>query len=241
MPVGQPDWYASGQSQDLSTSIDIGELAARLGSAINYDRTGKLLFQDTFTRLDGLWVVTDGGISVAPAVDTTYAEYDDSALKTTLNIGVANYFVLSKYFRMWQDSFLSIEISNYSAFRPDAIKVAITKVQDQIAQYFNAWFYSGLTALKVLKTGLAWDVVFTGHTYEYDTHRFNTIKLDVDFANNYYRQVSVDDKVYDLSTYESHQAAFATPNVCLIDLSFYGHATQALVHYLDRVILTIDE
>ena len=241
MPVGTPDWYSSGQSSEVSSSIDIGELAARLGSAVNYDRTGKLLFQDTFTRLDGLWTVSDHGISVAPAVDSAIAEYANSALKTTLNVGVANYFMLYKYFRMWPNSYLSLEIANYSAFRPDVIKIAITKIYNQVAQYFNAWFFDGMTALKVLASGLVYTTVFSGHTYEYDTHRFNTIKLDLDFGANYYRQIGVDDKLYDLSAIASHQGNLAAPNVCLVELYFYGHATQALVHYLDRVIMTIDE
>lgn len=241
MPVGQADWTPSGQSPIQTASVDIGELAARLGSAVNYDRTGKLLYQDTFTRLDGLWAVVDGGYSAAPAADTARAEYGGSSLKTTLQVGTAKYYGLSRYFKTWQDEKLSVEIACNFNFMPNLIHLGFSTYKEQVSQIAAIELRNNCTELYVLVSGLTYTAVFTGHTYELTTARFNTIKLDIDFSTLYYRQLRIDDKLYDLSSYAVHEGTLAVANQSLIDLSFYGHATQAVVHYLDRVIFTIDD
>ncbi|GAI74201.1 unnamed protein product, partial [marine sediment metagenome] len=56
-----PDWWGNVPSETLHGGLDTGELAARLGSIVTFDRRGNIVWMDEFENGLGPWEVSGGG------------------------------------------------------------------------------------------------------------------------------------------------------------------------------------
>lgn len=241
MPVGQQDWSSSGQSPTVSTTFDVGELAARLGSSVNYDRSGRLLMADTFQALNGMWVKTTSGVIIDPIIDYTYWEYDFSSLETLIDVGASNNFSLTRHLRTWQDSKLSLEMAFYYDHPPANVYITFGQILDQV-QYVGQIRFTNSMQECQLTTGNAGTVtLFSAASFIFGTGRFATLKYDINMANLYQRLLRIDDKSYDLSAYTLGSSALGLPNETFVQIRVYGHASLEVDFFIDRVILTIDD
>lgn len=240
MPVGQPDWSPTGQAPVVTGNFDSAELAVRLGSAVNYDRTGKLLFSDVFTRYDGLYTATKIGAVVGPAVDTNIAEYADSSLLSTIPLGVGNRITLGRLLRTWQNENLSVEAGFYTDQIPNRFSVRFQQNVDGVAANAIVIIDTAGTRLRYLDSAAAYQTITTLTTTPLTYKFFSAIKLDVDFTNNEYRGVWLNDVFYNLSNITLRTIANASPNHQLIEIACDGNAGSALAFYLDRILVTVD-
>lgn len=241
MPIGQADWSRSGQSANVGVGLDTSELAVRLGSSVNFDRTGKVLFQDNFTRLDGLWSITSLGISAAPAVQNAIAEYYDSALSFALVAGSGNFVRMQRRFRSWRNTRLSLEVSAHHSGAPSMV-------------YFNIWKYDGTNVYTVrfqLITGctVVQYMDNTGNFVTLDTlspafffeDHFHTLKIDFDGYLHEYVRLRLDELTYDMAGIPLFFAPSTELPRLQLDMYFYGMNLVVNTWYVDHVIITEDE
>ena len=240
MPVGRPDWYVTGQSNVIETDFDTGELAARLGSCVNYDRSNKVIYLDNFTRLDSLYQITNVGVGVPLAINTNYAIYGGSSVSAQINLGAANNLQIYRPVRLWEDSRLSFE-------------VAI--LWDQIPSVFNMTFYyslgnltyepmiqiiTGGTVLQVRDSLGLWHTLETFGTSIFTSSLWLTMKLQVDTENHDYISFRLNENYYDPSAYGYTTTPIVRPNQTLPYLRVWGNAGAALTFWLDHWLVAED-
>lgn len=240
MPIGRPDWYSSGLSEISATLDDMAELAVRLGSAVNYDRTGKIIFIDTFTRFDGLYTVTSSGVASGPAVTSTIAETDNSSLHTQLSLGIANNVSIARSSRTWSGKVLSIEVGFNCDVLPDQIYFTCGNVVD-------GYFYNGI--IRVTSAGTLFEVYdnASGYvTFETASYTpllnlaFNAMKIAVDMSTKKYLYFRLNNVEYDLTQYNLYSGIDLSADYISNVIKVFGNSGSVLNFYLDRMIITED-
>jgi len=73
MPHGAPDWSNVVKYYQVHRLDDMAELAARLGSVVQYDRRGDVFFMDSFENGKGKWFVASDGVGGQFIIDHEYA------------------------------------------------------------------------------------------------------------------------------------------------------------------------
>lgn len=70
MAHGTPDWWGNVPSETVHGGVDTGELAARLGSIVTFDRRGNIVWMDAFENGLGPWEWSGSGANNAVNLGT---------------------------------------------------------------------------------------------------------------------------------------------------------------------------
>jgi hypothetical protein len=240
MPVGRPDWYNAGQSQNVPSMFDMAELAVRLGSPIIYDRSGKMLFIEIFSRLDALWAKTDVGIGTTGALDTTTLETGLSSIKWITNVGAANYEQWSRYFRTIVTAKLGLEVGVMVNIGNAPIMIGM-EVYDGV-NYTDYQVYLDTPNLRLYYKNNAGALIqFT--TFNFDIGLapfFSPLKLHIDNSPGQYTRLSFNGDDFDMTGLEARQVASAYPPCVRCYFRGYGSGLGAATWHLDRLFLSED-
>jgi len=241
MPHGGPDWGTSGKISTVHTIEDLGELAARLGSIVTFDRRGNVIWYDDFESGVHQWipVLTAGRGSVE--WDGNYSlKGGFSAKLTTGNVAgdkitVERWLTTPVLSRIGYElsfklpvflDFLHFLIDVYDGTYNHIIQFNWIKAT-MTWQYWGPDFaYHNLTPIMALST--ANDI-------------FHTVKVAADLTTGYYVRLIVNNTVYDLSgkQYRRVGAGFE-PHLGLCYDITNDRAAKASSH-LDDVIFTQNE
>jgi hypothetical protein len=240
MPIGRPDWYNVGQSNVIDTMSDMAELAVRLGSPVNYDRSGKTIVYDVFDRLDGLYTITDNNAITLWSLENSRLEYGANSLYTQLNINEANWSRVTRDFRLWGGKYLSLEISLNYDYVPHQIVFSFNTYFEDVLRTVSIQLTDDLTTLNVYDS--------TGTFQTFDTLSaeptietiFNVLRLIYDIENNQFVAFAVNNTIWGLTDYDLRTQTSVAVDHLYFALTVYGHATQALQCWLDRLIISED-
>lgn len=240
MPQGRPDWYNAGKSESVSSMEDMGELAVRLGCAVNYDRTGKVIWADDFTHFDALYQLLGAGIAVNWARDVTQFESGDASLSGQLNAGAANWIGLMKYCRGWQLATLSLEVAVCCDWEPDHIYIQLRKYQPGEAGWGQILVDVNAGTLSVQHDAGAWSQFATPDFQLWSNVFYMPFKVDIDLATMTYVRFRAGESVYDISDYNLVAVAPVAQRYLMGYIYVYGNAGNPLTVWLDRFIFTED-
>lgn len=241
MPIGTPDWSRAGLSANVVASFDVAELAARLASPVNYDRTGKTVHIDTFEHVDGLVTLAASGAAVAPARDTAVYEFGGGSVKTTLNIGASNYTQILKFIRTWEGERLSVEIAFVTLSIPDKVLIDFYHWYNTVGYLGSIYLDNGCTEFTIEDGTLGTTVIesFSGSILR--TYIMNIIKIVMNPTTGMYVKGNFNSHDWDLSDYELQPQASDSKDFAYLDFKIYGNAASQLVSYVDRIIFSEDE
>ena len=240
MPRGTPDWYNAGQSNIAVSLSDMGELAVRLGSPVSFDRSGKTIYFDEFSHFDGLYTVSNsGGVSDFQA-DTARYEYGGGSAKAVIGVGTANWCNLTRYFRMWGGKYLSCEIALNTDYIPNILGFTIDVVYQGILHYAIVKIIDDMKTFQVFRTGGVYETFKTFTTTPYVTTMFNVLRLIYDIEEETYVGFTFNDQTFSLTDYVLHTTTDNSGHKFLFTLVVFGHSTQQLSAWLDRIIISED-
>lgn len=241
MPIGNPDWYRSGQSATVQSGIDTHELAVRLGSEVNYDRTGKVMFRDVFTRFDGLYVVTKNLITSGPLPDTIKAEYGGSSAKTVHQANNNAWVLIERSLRSWDGAKISAEIGLHTTRIP-------TQVILRMYQNFNNMQYQAECGFDTTGTRIYYKnsagvstELLTYASSPWQFLMFHALKMDLDLSLGQYARIRFNNKLFDMTGIPIQQGGGAGPERLIVQLAIYGTVAGAMDSHLDRIVITEDE
>lgn len=241
MPVGRPDWYNAQKSSNLVTLSDMGELAVRLGSFINYYRDGKVVFYDTFTKLESSW--NDAGIGVAGAavISNSYYVTDGASVYNTINTGISNYWYLSKQVPSWNKDVVSFETALLASGLPDNIGLYITYYGTLTAYLFGIKYYPATGNLYYIDATGSTVLFTTGPSGILPDNYFLPFKLSGDNESGYYKSLRIGAYEYDMSALLGQAATPNPTGSTTLTFRIAGNASGNINVHIDRVILTEDE
>lgn len=200
MPRGAPDFGMYAVKEVTASISDMGEVAARLGSIVTYDKRGDVIDFDNFENPLLKWVV-ESFIDGYGRLDSTYAKSGSQSMKLhTGNVGDAK-VEMHRYFPIQKSRKLGIELSFSLSSRNCDLWFYYRYWSG--TRYYDASFRFDPLDRKIyvwdgeadewIKVADTWGIQIGGYF-------FHTIKLVVDFDTALYKRLLFDDGEYDISS-----------------------------------------
>lgn len=241
MAHGKPDWNRTAGGLTTYQMDDLGELAARQGSIVTYDRRGDVIYLDDFEGSLLRWEFTPGGTGSAAALSTVAARSGIQSLLLTAgsdgnrNSEVQHLMPLPRVSTIGLEfSFFlpaAIESLEYQMFFSDSINAIIARVRvsddDDELLFLNSG--AGFTVFKTalpLNNGLG---------------LFHTGKLIVDWQAREYIAFIFDDISYDLSGNALQTSGLPVGYRSFFRIVLTGGAGDNDTCHIDDVIITQNE
>lgn len=241
MAKGTPDWYKAGLSQNVVAQFDVGELAARLYSPVNYDRTGKVFFIDTFDKLDALVETLSVGETAGPAFTDTVGEFGGGSILCSVAAGAGNGFTIKRYARAWVSQRLSVEWG--FAVEDTIDNVSLYLGYDNLSTAYEGLFYFTNDCTEIwyglAGGGFAHFDDVPGNAFH--SNVMNVIKMVINPVNASYELLQMNDLTWDISGVALPSVGSVDKNHVYSTLGFLPNLTDAFTVYVDRVIFSEDE
>jgi len=241
MVRGAPDYGIYAPKSVTAVMSDMGELAARLGSIVIFDRRGDVVCLDDFESPDIQWLDTDDGVQTV-RLDSTSFKSGSQACKlhnkaaAGLGVGIARSFK-----RLGSDR-IGIEISFSNPPDTSYLDIHITHYNGvgRYLAYVQLNFSTKVVQVRISPD--AWQVLDSSFKVFEENFCFTPVKLVCDFEAGKYVKLLIGNVEHDLSAYAINYAAgVATPReLVYYDLGNDATATAADI-YLDDFILTQNE
>lgn len=244
MPRGQADFGMYAPKTVGATLADMADLAVRLGSIVEYDRRGDVIYIDDFETPKGKYIDASYGTGSKAILDSSVAKSGAQSIKLVTGGTINQYSRTQHYMPLSALGRLGLKVSA-SLHRMDAFastfvlwletytgtQLVNAKIQIDvdggILKYFdeNGWqtFESGL------------------ELYALYSFIFHNMKMVIDLDTNKYVRFLIDSLSYDLSAYSLNtstntRAPYSVAVFTLTDL--YGRVWNC---WLDDLVFTINE
>jgi len=241
MPHGGPDWGTGGEVKTIYTIEDLGELAARLGSIVTFDRRGNVLFVDSFEDMTGSWSPCTGYGETTVEISGERSRSGGFSYKLPTAAYDDDYALIERYFPYPVLSRFGFEFS----FDQDSNTGKIN---------LQVFLYTGTTRFTI---GIEWSAA-TDTWYYFDSlgtyhalsptmklcrgnKLFNTAKLVIDCITKEYVRFICNNTAFDLAGLKLNELAQVTPPYMRIEIASYNEAATASITYIDDVIITQNE
>jgi len=241
MAKGQPDFGQYAPTETIVSISDLGELAARLGSIVTFDRRGNVIWFDDFEGGVGKWesyLVGTGASLAACALYSRNGAFSAELLKgdkTTDHAQMSHYWpypVLSKL--GCEISFTSNDNITYIEFRQ--------YIFDGTNRHHAELRYdTANNKLQYLDEDGNYQDLATGLVLLSGFYLFNTIKVVIDPATQQYVRVILNDVEYDMSGIDYRLTANAASPYWIQTVKIDEGIAAAYGIYVDDVILTQNE
>lgn len=241
MARGQADYGALATKEVGASVSDMGEVAARLGSIVIYDKRGDVVDFDNFEEPVIRWLA---GYSVAAGsvqLDSTYAKSGSQTLKIVTGAGASATEVVTTLLSVLASKRLGIEISFKS-------------LSSNVNLHFWIYYYDGIhyygaelkidrvllkIYLKIAAIPETWAEVVDLTTFNADI--WYTIKLVMDFNINTYVRLMFSDKEYDVSAYNLLSGNAVISPYVYIGMTIKNRVASSGSVWIDDFILTQEE
>jgi len=241
MAHGSPDWGASRPVTTIYQLSDLGELAARLGSIVTFDRRGDVVWLDDFEDNIEKWDYTTLGTGAAVALSTDKARNGAKSCKLTCGNTIGNITYIYRTIgapivatkigaevSMILDPFIMIYFYIEVYKPPTAYRVTIRyNPIDNVLQYQNlAGGYEDLLVGLDLQGGNSW----------------HTLKIVGDFSSTgQYDRVLLNNLTPDVAGVASYQFATAVEDQLRVVIMASSLTAANRSMYVDDVIITQNE
>lgn len=241
MPHGGPDWGTLGPLGTIYTIEDLGELAARLGSIVTFDRRGNVVWLDDFESGIGKWEPYFVGTGAALASTSEAARNGAFSAELTKGTDTSDHTQMGHTWYYPTVSKVGFEVSftsngnlTYIIFRQQLF--------DGTNRHWAELRYDHITnKLQYLDKNEAYQDLATNLVLTVGYYAFHTIKIVIDIATRKYVRVILDNVEYDMSTIDYRVTApfaiLSWVQVVKIDEGIAGNQSICV----DDVILTQNE
>lgn len=241
MAHGAPDYSNVKSEQAIYTLLDLGELAARLGSIDVFDRSGNLVWMDDFEAATLNWQSGNNGTGSAVALSTaSRLRGNQSCLLTTGSDGTWSAQIY-RYLSIPNLSHYSLEL----AFAADSDITTLTWYIDHVvglAEHQYKVVYNRITkTLSYLNSGGGLTVFATNVNLLTATWIFHVGKLTVDLTTGKYKQFRLNQTTWDLTGIAAQSGASIFPDYFEVFFGAVGKALANALCYVDNALLKQNE
>lgn len=240
-PLDMPDDYPYLPGSTRSPLADLGELAARLGSVVLYDRRGEVLWWDDVRYGLNVWTHTSSGTGGGVSVQTGGALMSDDTLKLTAGSDGGVLAQITKYFA-------PATLGKAGVEHAVAFISEFTALLIYLSRFDGTNWHRGRIKLDRISSEIQYELVAGGYQKIDDLPNvvnsqpiYQFVKLVVDFEEDEYVRLMYNQNEYSLAGIAIPTVANADPPQHRIDTQFQGRAGNNDVCYIGRTILTGNE
>lgn len=238
MSRGQAD-YGQYAVKEVSAAVsDMGEVAARLGSIVTYDKRGDVVDFDNFEDAVLKWSVFESGGEVYPHSVDVKSGSQSVALSTEAGLG--SYVELIKFIAVTASKRLGVELS-FGGELVGRLDVFLL-YRDGIHYYQSVVRLDMTNHLLYIYDGDLEDYILVADigllSYELGNHFFHTMKVVCDFVTGKYVRVLLGASEWDISTISIYRGFSADAQNFEIDIWKQNTEIGARITSIDDFVFT---
>jgi len=234
--------YGRTQAQETIFGVqDMGELAARLGSPITFDRRGNVIWYDDFESGTNRFAHVIGGVGDTITWDALSSLSGTFSCRLHARNAVGAAAVIVRYLAYPILSRFGLEFSFATPHSTQNV-IAYMYLDDGIRIYTSAVLYDvGAQDLRIFDGIAPWPLVDGNLIIRQSIHGYNTVKLVVDWLTRRYVRLIVNGNFYDISAFAPQDSGpTVVPN---LEIAMWGqyNTPGATDTYIDDVIVSQNE
>lgn len=236
-----PDDYKWMPGSTRFPLADLGELAARLGSIVTYDRRGEVIWLDDISKGVAPYYQTLNGTGSEVYTHNENSLFSGFTMRLVAGSDGGKLANISKDFSPMVLSKIGIEVGVSFPTDFDRFSVIITR-------YDGSHYHTALIQLdevnddiEIWKDDGTWEVIQSSISFTTSTTIYKRIKLVADMENLVYTRLLFDDLIFDLSSYGIRASVSAANPFHRINLSLVGRAANNDYCDVGYVIITDNE
>ena len=238
---GLPDYGMYAALEHLGSMVDYGELAARLGSIVTFNREGNIIFWDDFEKTPLKWNITapQPGRSIHHSQETALSGGQCVRLQTPDDVQDAVGI---------RRDFLPLISGNLG------VEISFKIVERAVDFYLFLIIHTGVSVctfeLKInllnsdmyfKDNGATWEIVASGLKLSNADHLFHTLKIVLNTDNMKPLRVLLNRTEYSLAAFNVACSPNAGNKGILCKFAIYDHGIERSNLFLDNFILTQNE
>jgi len=241
MVHGYPDYGGTELAAIIHRMLDMGELAARLGSGDTYHRAGRIYWMDDFEHTNLCWLTDMIGAGASATISETERRNGKYSCRLETGNLEGNTTEIYKLFPYPWPSKWGFEFS--FSLPEDLTYISTTVLIDDLTKLYGVSVrYMATTDILEILDDDDWHTIMTNCNVGVNAHEWHTVKVVIDYTNRSYVRVIFRDQVIDCSAY----SMYSGPTGAWADMEFWitvknNVDTECRKVYIDDVILTIEE
>jgi len=241
MVHGAPDYGIYHPKTTIISIEDLGELAVRLGSIVNFDRKGDVVWFDDFESGINQWHATTTGDRGTVLWKPTRPRNGGFSLEMVTGATNGDGVTLSKYFTLPVPSRMGFEYHFTNHLKMQHIIFGQTLSEDTARKIGNIKYDVILGLWYYYKEDVGFVALTPAMALDTSTKAFHSVKIVLDFTTNYFVSLTVNKTFYDLSSYPLRSQTLAFTPSLLLNVTVKNNSANAATVYLADVIVTQNE
>ena len=236
-----PDYTTKYKMATVFGGVDDAELASRLGSIVNYDRRGKVVFMDSFEETYLKWTEYKDGAGADAYLTNRESIFGDQSLKTISGDTAEDYCGVQRRFPLPPTTKVGVQC-NIMMVNEDMEYYIYMDLYTGVKRYYSGVLFDDVNnTLKIYITGGVWQPIATELEVQRAHHNWHYVKYVIDRATNKYVRLIFNGVEYDISAYSMRDRdEDEAPNVH-IRLQNIVKQNNNIAAYWDGFVLTHDE
>jgi hypothetical protein len=220
---------------------DLGELAARIGSPMTFDRRGEVIWMDVCNKGIAPYSLAGSGVGTAVYTSTDCSLHGYYSLVFKAGSTASHNASLARSITTVGIKRSGLEVA-YALLNPsERFDVEIAKYDGVNKTYGYVSIYTVLNKILIAAFGGAIPQVAVIPNQDSAYNVFHHVKFVVDFSTGYYVRLMFDDLEYDLSSYRLEVIASALIKQYRLAVYHHGRDTFNDLAVLGHIILTGNE
>jgi hypothetical protein len=228
----------------VSGTIGLGELAARLGSTMNFDRRGQLVWYDDFEASILKWNVVTSGIGASAALSGANAFLKSQAVKLIAGSTVSSLVMIEKHIALQAAARVGLECAiGYNAtLQPTQVTIQIDFYNNSVQHAAQVTWDIGLSKIWLM-TGYNtdWVAIASNVPALAQNLMYTKFKLVADFSTGKYVRLMYGSTSIDISAYDIPTTGTADPTNLRMSITNIGAPGINCECWVDDVTLTYRE
>jgi len=241
MARGAPDYSNVTAANPLHRLDDMAELAARLGSVDVFDRSGNVIYLETFSGGREQWSDATYGTGAAVAITTERVASPPFSLKMTTGGDGAHGVKVEYEVAYHHLCKMGLEYAFTHHINSEYHRMQFFHHEGETRYEYIVRFDIQNSEVQVYDSDGTYKAFATSVNLKSDAFIFNQAKLVVDVENNAYVRFTFNDETWLLGDYAPYEVAESSVPYLSIYAYFIGDAGSNRDHYIDNVIVTQNE
>ena len=241
MARGHPDYGQSAAIATIATVTDLGELAARLGSIVTFDRRGNVILADSFEDTLSAWSSATQGTGASVAQSNASARSKQYSARLITGDVIGDYARISLVRSSAVLGKMGIEVSFNGPSSTERWVIGLIVYTGAKQRYMQCTIDGASTTLTIIKSGgLAHPLTLPYAPYA-GSKVFHTLKMVGDFSALTLSRLLLDDTSFDLSALGMTNLDNTALPILYAQVQFETLAASNKTGYADDIIITQNE
>jgi hypothetical protein len=220
---------------------DIGELAARIGSPVTYDRRGEVLWYDIFERGVAGWTEQTGGNDGSVRVTADRPLIGGFAALLSSPSAGDEQIAMERFLNPAKVNKWGIEVAFAFTSVFNTFDIELNWIDGSNVWYGSIRVNYANEDVSYLKTLTTWSKIADLEIITIAQGMYNRIKLVCDFDSGKFERIMINQTEYDLSEVTMLKRSSSSGPYANLNLVFNGNIGNVRTMKVDSVIITANE